>query len=213
MNQRLFVSVCPFAAIALVLLSGCFSAVARSGEGWSGAKTSTEAKVIAGAADIATLPIQAPLLAVAGVREAGRQASLAKKEKYLTQIRNDPEFIFQRKLHLAGYYDGRGAVYEALWDYSINFTDAQLRRLYKEMNWDRVYVLANPHCSAAFLKEIWDPINASDKIADWQKMEQFVRNPSLPKDWLETIAKDKRKYGNSSNAAEAILSRGKKPNQ
>lgn len=186
-------------------LSGCFSAVARSGDGWTGTKTPTETKVLAGAADVATLPLQAPLLVLAGVQQSRTNAAVARREEWLKQIRANPDYIFQHKLHRADYHDGLEAVHFALWDDTIAFTDAQLRRLYKEMGWSRIYVLGNSHCSVPFLQEIWAPIQASPDHPDWQIMEQLTHNPSLPTEWLESIAQNQAKFGRSSSAAKESL--------
>jgi hypothetical protein len=196
-------------APATIGVGGCFSALVRSGQGWAGTKTSTGTKVAAGMADLVTLPLQAPAIALAGAGEIRRKSHLAKREELLKQIKANPEYIFQHKLHFAEYYDGSEAVCYALWDHSINFSDAQLRRLYKEMDWQRVYVLGNPHCSVEFLRQIWDPINSSAAFADWQIMEQLVRNPSLPAAWLEIIAGDEKKFGSSSGIAKEFLRRRK----
>lgn len=188
-----------------MLLSGCFTAVARSGEGWSGAPTSASTKVAAGVADVVSAPVQAPLLGIAAIYEARRKAIQAKAEERLKKVRENPDYIFEHKLHIGDYYGEKEVVIRALTDHSIKFTDAQLRRLYREMDWSRAVVLENPHCSIEVLSEVWNPIHLSSAQPDSAMMVHLVRNPLVPSEWLQVIALDKVKYSYASNSAEYFL--------
>lgn len=58
---------------------------------------------------------------------------------------------------------------------------------------------------------VWDPIDSSPAFANWQIMEQLVKNPSLPTAWLEIVAGDEKKFGSSSGSAKEFLRRRKMP--
>ena len=204
------------AAIILSIIftsGGCASALVRAPGAWTGESPSTEAKIAAGAADIATAPIQAPLMAVAGIGELRRKAKAARMEEQLAAIRQNPAYIFEKRLHVSDYDSGLAAVWAALGDPTIPFTDGDLRRLYLEMGWSRVNVLSNARCSIEFLREVWTPIRESKQVAPLEVVDQLVRNPSLPSSWLEEIAADRPKYGPRSGMASSILKSRQEPNK
>ena len=193
-----------------VLLSGCFSAVSRMGAGWGGPEPSTGARVAAGVADVATLPLQAPLLVVAGVGAAGQKAAIETRKKRVNEIRQDPEIIFLKNWHRRADGDGRDAVEFALWDHAIAFTDQQLRRLYREMREGRHYVVGNPHCSVEFLRTVWDAMVQKGMYSDWQTREQLLRNPTTPIEWLEQAAAFDKSTGGMDHLAAAMIEKRKR---
>jgi hypothetical protein len=175
------------ALVVPLLLGGCFSALVGRNDGWGGGKASTGTRVAAGAADALTAPLQAPALLIAGVGEASRKAAIETNKERLALIRKDPEIIFREKWHLKSYDSGLSVVESALRDHSIGFTDPQLRRLYKEMGWQRVYVLGNPHCSVEFLRSVW---NSLVNMGAWNYFEgntmlELIRNPAVPIELIE----------------------------
>ncbi len=210
--KSIFTTLVLFAVIPLGL-TGCFSATVRSSNGWTGEKTPTQTKVAAGVADVATMPVQAPLLVVAGVSEARKRHAKSAREMKLEQIRSDPEYIFREKLHVSSSDSSREAVEYALWDHAIPFTDQQLRRLYKEMGWQRIYVVGNPHCSLEFLQEIWGQISKDPFLSDWQVVEQLTRNPATPIEWLEIMAERQEANHQRSGFARQVVERRKKASQ
>ena len=191
------------------LLGGCFSAIARMGGGWNGTKTSTGVKVAAGAADVVTLPAQAPMLVIAGVTEVSRRSALATRKERINAIRKDPEIIFREKWHV-GSSSSVDAVYEALADHGIAFTDQQLRRLYQEMDSRRVYVVGNPHCSVEFLRTVWEPMVQKGLHSDRELREQLVRNPTTPIEWLEQMAAHDNAVGVRYSLAASMLEQRKR---
>ena len=195
------------ALVVPLLLGGCFSGLVRMNDGWGGGKASTGAKVAAGAADALTAPLQAPALLIAGVGEASRKAAIETNKERLALIRQDPEIIFREKWHLKSYDSGLSVVESALRDHSIGFTDPQLRRLYKEMGWQRVYVLGNPHCSVEFLRPVWEQLREKGFYSDTQTTEQLVKNPTTPIEWLEEIAAYDKAKGIKYSLAASFLER------
>ena len=177
-------------------LTGCFSMVTRTGNGWSGDPPSKNAKVTAGVADAVTLPIQAPLIAAAAIARDNRQAETDRGQQLLVEIKKNPEYIFQHRLHVSSSRTDRDAVVNSFWDNSVPFTDAQLRRLYKEIKGaQNIYVLCNPHCSLKFLGEIRAEIEIRNPVTNTPAFEQILKNPNIPDQWLEEVAADRIRYG------------------
>jgi hypothetical protein len=101
------------------------------------------------------------------------------------------------------------AVYEALWDSTTPFTDSQLRRLYTEMDWRKVYILSHPNCSIGFLTEAKASM-ASVHISERTRLiENLARNPTIPIEWLHEWADDPVNYGYGSQYAKSWLERRK----
>jgi hypothetical protein len=194
-------------AVCSLLLSGCFSAAVRYGEGWNGDSTPTGHKVAAGAADAATLPLQAPFLIAAGANAGVRSQATKNKNKKLEEIRQNPEIIFIQNLHRSRSDSVKMAVNEALWDSTTPFTDSQLRRLYTEMDWRKVYILSHPNCSLAFLSEAKTSMASIHISERTQLIEHLARNPKIPIDWLREWASDPANFGYGSQYAKSWLER------
>jgi len=199
--------------ISTVFLSGCFSAIARSGEGWSGEKTPAKTKVVAGVADAVTIPVQAPFLIVSGVGAANRTHDTSVRNKLVEEIQRDPELIFQKKIHLSKSRSKREAIDTTLWDHNTPFTDTQLRRLFAELDWRKAYVLSNPHCSLSFLNEVKQDFPKLDRWERNRYIENMCQNPIIPLSWLQEWADDVTYYGATAAYAKSWYQRRNKANQ
>ncbi|MEN9661916.1 MAG: hypothetical protein RL324_865 [Verrucomicrobiota bacterium] len=178
---------------AVLFLQGCFSMMT------DGDKTPKVVKSAALAADLVTLPGQAAAAVV--VEKAQESANRARARQrvqprtLLDEIKDNPEHIFTQKLDLVGNPEAMRAVSEALWDSEVNFTDAQLRRLYQVPSPVHAEVLRNPHCSEAFLREVFATLPGDGRHGQLTLLLKLIDNRTLPLDLLETIANDENKYG------------------
>lgn len=184
----------PFAGLPLAMLqAGCFSMAAQGGI--SGSRNPpVVVKGAAAAADLATLPVQIGVVALAGAVQSMKPAPAPRPKTLAEEIVANPEIIFSRKLDLANDQTAIGAVSQALWQPEAKFTDAQLRQLYGAMGPAQHTVLRNRHCSEEFLREVFATISGVRTSHEKDLVINMVENTALPLDLLEAIAADEKRY-------------------
>jgi hypothetical protein len=153
-------------------------------------------KALAAVADIVTAPVQLPLILWSKARRDREKADEARFQDQIVRIRQNPDYIFQHRLHHTKGNDGLTALIFTLRDPSVPFTDAQLRRLHREMGiWGwRVYT--HPACSREFLAEAWQRYCTTEDRYDSVILHAFGENPNVPDEWLEPVARGELKASN-----------------
>ena len=162
-------------------------------------------KAAAAVADVVTAPVQLPLYLFAKARSEREKAAHAQVMEQITRIRQDPDYIFQHRLHLAEGHKGLTALIHSLHDPAVPFTDAQLRRLHRELGFWGWRVFPHPACSREFLAEAWQHYCATESKFDPVILQHFSLNPNLPDEWLETVARGEAKATSLGCQHEARL--------
>ena len=198
--------------VAGQMLSGCFSAMQATGEAWSG-DAGKEAHRNAMAADIVTLPIQAPLLAGLGVLAVLDRASEKQGEKDRAKyaelkalVRADPEIVIRERWDVSKDQKRRTTIWASLSDPQIPYTADQLEKIYATVPSLRWSVFEHPACRPEFLAAQFSEAKAiSSKNSSL--LETLVTNPSMPIDLVEEIAESGYVFGNAREKAKMALSR------
>jgi len=216
--KRNYLTLACLGAVTLAF-SGCFSAAARFNEGWTGERTPTGTKVVAGAADVITSPIQASALAVVGIG-AVTGSTMAKIEGHQYAafegiLRRDPSIALTE--HWEGKHDERTMVYcNSFSDPSIPYTPKLVEQIYRESPLMRGYLFASSACTTEFIKEHFDEAYRLATREDYSPLACMVSNPNTPLELIEKVASSKELLmGAVEPAREALKKRLRlaKPNQ
>lgn len=206
-------------------LTGCFSTAYRMNSGMSAGSGGGNASgaVAAGALDVVTLPLQAPVIVglvashpnlLSKDSKAKTVSSPAQKEapplqqaephvdetNPIAKIYKDPEYLFTHRDSLS-----RETVRLAILHRNIPFTEDQLRRLGGTNEWTRTYVAANWLCPQDLLEDIWRGLPALPDSERPIVAEHLVENPKIPRAWLEEIARRQDLYKSASDKAARFL--------
>jgi hypothetical protein len=188
-------------------LTGCFSTAYRMNSGMSAGTGGGNGAgaVAAGALDVVTLPLQAPVLATVAAKKANQKPvpmtlSMQPPTKDLLEIRKNPQYLFQHRSTLH-----RDVIQRAIRESDIPFTEAQLRMLGEPNEWTRPYVSANARCPQDLLEEIWTGMGKLP-VSERQTTALFlIENPNIPDTWLEKVANQPELYGYASAKARLII--------
>jgi hypothetical protein len=183
----------PLLLLPGMLLSGCFSLGTTIG-GINGQSPSKAARSGALAADVVTLPLQVLVLGVREGLDSGHDPEAS--PRLIARIKANPEYLFEHQLHLKNSYSSEfRSVEHALLDPQIPFTEAQLWRLYREMQKDGLHYLAhNARCPEALLRELFALSKPGSGQAGYAIAHRLMINPSLPEDLLAVADGDPTWY-------------------
>lgn len=187
-------------------LTGCFSQLSRIGGAGAGTGgSSTSGRVMAGALDVVTAPVQAPFIAYGAASSAAERSSRDSVEA----IRKQPQHIFTYRRDLSVT-----TILKAIQDPTIPFTDNQFHKLAGKTEWTRNFVVANPRCPQAILEEVWNGRTTIPPTELPSLGYSFATNPNVPEAWLAAIAQTPELYKDSSSLARSALESRKvtKPN-
>jgi hypothetical protein len=190
---------------ACFVLTGCFSMGVWSG---GGRHPSLREAAAAGAADLVTLPVQVPLVAIGNANAKKLEAVRNRYFELRPALMVDPEVLLERGYHLTpqGETTIEWRVVEmALLDTQIHFSDRQLRRLYREMTLRRELAVGKSGASPEFIREVWEERKKSRDHETFVVLKAIVFGTSTPDDVLEAIAATGRRYGEISGLAHTRL--------
>ena len=192
-------------ASSLALLNGCFSAVARMGDGWGGGQASTGTKVAAGVADVATAPIQAPALVLGGIIALGDKREQARYEAMLAAVRKNPSVALSWDLTGNEYSSEVRAVRMAFFDEKVpGVTEDLLRQMSQKSPTLENYIFAHPAISEKYIRDSFDDILRRASKGQSYALPAMIKNPNMPTDLLVRVATAELPY----STYDKILARG-----
>lgn len=191
-------------ALGLWTFAGCFSATTKYGRK---DPPSAAELAVAGAADVVSSPLQASAY-VAAVPLRARWVRQAEDERELVaRIRRDPELVFRERLIHREDRVGREALGRVLCDPSVAFTEDQLKRLYRDLDRRKYWVLRHPACPLGFLREIERSLGGMPVAERAEHILHLSNHPEVPLAWLERWAADPLTYGAGAAYARSAIQR------
>lgn len=191
------------AVVPLLFVTGCFTAMERSGEAWSGGGTDS-ARANAAALDVVTFPIQAPIL-VAGAAGAladspanKKRAEEAEREakeykRLMSLLENDPEIALRERWDLKNPLH-RSVFEDSFSNPKVRYTEEILEEIYQSVPGVpgvRDYVYCSKACSKEFLARHFDEECQRSVNVSYVGLANLVSNPNTSLDLVEKIASSK----------------------
>ncbi len=167
--------------------SGCFTAVRQYGEGWNGESSKAD-KAKTTALDVATSPIQAPVVAPLFLAAAVKRSNADRKakqdadadKKLMPLLESDPTLGFKERWDRKSKQHCR-VFANSFSNPNVKYTDSILEDIYQNCTNVSCYVFCSKSCTPEFLAKHYDEESEKDKgMAIRKGRENIVSNPNTP---------------------------------
>ena len=183
--------------MSVLCSTSCFSGVARY---WGDEPTEFD-KILASVLDVATLPVQAPVMATAGAVKSSKNRKASARKKLLAIMVTNPSIVVRRNLHLSKEEEIRAVVIDSLKDPASTYTEEMLREILSECDREKShvgdYVFYQGACSEAFLvNEYPRALQEAESGIRQTRLSAIVSNKKTPRALVEAVANsDALPYG------------------